>query len=744
MAHLANCPHCDHESLVPGDVAAGAWVRCPSCQAFFQLKEARAREIATIEVVEPATGSSSDSHSVQTIADLPSMATWDGGTLEDLKLDREADSEPAHLDLTSEREESPSQGDALDFDDLAAMFDEPKSESMESIDLNEITEVPEAASVDSELNIAADLDEAADLDSDLSEVDDLDLDLDDATPLEHEVISSAATLRDADIDPTATDLSTHAAEAPETPEAAAERIDAWFRSAKTLADIPPVQSVEVDYSQPQVDDLSGPSPKATIEISSADFEGLNSSDDFEIDSADDAPAWDDSQHMDRLLADVENHPRDEFSLSLPEPESDDESHEAESAADEWTPVEAASIPPVTERPAKRSLARTLVMTVVGGFMGLALGYYVLLWIGGPSIDTFGLAHYLPKAILPSSFSPTLRPIVHTPSALPPSEETPAEPASNASQQTGDELAKTEDKSAADSTASPEPTTAADSATQPSTENTAAASPTTDTPATDTTAATAEPTAVAPAEKQASFVEPVNEKLTAPAVPDTGAPIVTKVDKPTEPALFDAPGATPVKNAPPSNESVRIEKAPAFTAADLSAALQAGKDAEAGLLTGKLNESPDIDRAKGRSYMILADLAQNAMFADAASADTARLQQEADELFHNVLATPHARDEVSLIVPKWLSSPKSKKGGIFFAGKLVAHEVKGPLTECNVELSAGQSLPVLLPASQAEAAATAKSPVGVVGWICDDPATHLPDYTGSAKQVIVATKLLPLE
>jgi hypothetical protein len=40
------------------------------------------------------------------------------------------------------------------------------------------------------------------------------------------------------------------------------------------------------------------------------------------------------------------------------------------------------------------------MTVVGGLMGLALGYYALLWLG---IDILGAAHYLPQAMLPASF-----------------------------------------------------------------------------------------------------------------------------------------------------------------------------------------------------------------------------------------------------------------------------------------------------------------------------------------------------
>jgi len=70
---------------------------------------------------------------------------------------------------------------------------------------------------------------------------------------------------------------------------------------------------------------------------------------------------------------------------------------------------------------KRSIVRTLVMSGVGGIFGLALGYYALLWLGpvfhrGKEIDFLDVAHYLPKAVLPSVF----RTEVKQPPALPPS------------------------------------------------------------------------------------------------------------------------------------------------------------------------------------------------------------------------------------------------------------------------------------------------------------------------------------
>src|SRR3954451_13575504 len=77
MPQLAKCPQCQHDLLAPEDVVAGAWVRCPSCWSFFQMKDAITRALPTLEVIEPNTQPSPDrSHSVQTVDDFSSTATW--------------------------------------------------------------------------------------------------------------------------------------------------------------------------------------------------------------------------------------------------------------------------------------------------------------------------------------------------------------------------------------------------------------------------------------------------------------------------------------------------------------------------------------------------------------------------------------------------------------------------------------------------------------------------------------------
>ena len=125
-------------------------------------------------------------------------------------------------------------------------------------------------------------------------------------------------------------------------------------------------------------------------------------------------------------------------------------------------------------------------------------------------------------------------------------------------------------------------------------------------------------------------------------------------------------------------------------------------------------------------------------------DAAKLQQEADGLFRAILATPHTREEVGQIVPKWIASPNRRHGGVFFAGSVASHEAKGSVSECSIDLGGGQSLPVLLPAALGEQLKGSSTPVAVVGWIVDKPAENVPGYTGTAPQAVFASKLIPLE
>lgn len=596
MAQVANCPQCEHDLLVPDGTVAGVWSRCPNCRAFFQLKDAKPRELIELEVVE-ADGDAADDQSAQTVADLSSMATWAGGSEEEPEL--------------------------------------------------HIAEEPE----DSDLEFA---DELVEAESDI---------------VEEDVAEEADAEEALEAEPHTLDLT-----AEESPEAAAERIDAWFRSAKTLADVPPLERASGGYEdEPEVEPVSSAANSATIDLGAQGVDELDFSDDFELEPSTEAPqdiaTWDDSQHMERLLAGIQEQPAAELAAADDElMPHDREEHVA--ATETWSPdVSLSGTPRVGQPRRQRSYVRTALMTVVGGVMGLGLGYYALLWIRGPEIDSFHVAQYLPPAMLPASFN-AQSPIAAIPPVIPRTEEEPAAPVT-------EEPAKT---------------------------------------------------AEAPAETQATYTEPAPAK------------------SPAEPAVLEAPPATPVTNSAAPDDAVRIANAPSFTVDELSTALQSGQGAEAGLVNGSMSDGKEVQQAKGRSYMILADLAQKTTFVDNKLTPevASKLQQDADDVFRKSLANPHTRTEVGQIVPKWIASQNRKHGGVFFAATIASHASQGTVTECNVELGGGETLSVLVPANLSRQLDDPSRAVGFVGWIVDTPAEHITGYTGHAPQAVFASRLIPLE
>lgn len=708
MAHLATCPQCDHEMFVP-DGAEDARVRCPSCQASFAASEAKSRELPTVEVVETSSHDADDidfaAREIAPISPADELALPTSGIAHEGETHDELESadewlpvafdktKNTHREPADELELSSSNAEAeLSFDDLHVMLGDA--------DTSPSTPQPPVAP---QSNAAAEDDGA------------LDLDFDEPKP-------AAA--------PVETPI--------ETPEAAAQRIDAWFKSAKTLADVPALGDVpapedpHVEYSAqhpPQTPaPISSAAANATVDFGSENLDTLHMNEDFELDSqsADDPqhlPAWDNSQHMDELLADLGEKPHDELELAEPVAATgaaDAEEPHAENSmakhAAAWTPDEAVSVTPNGGKPRRqKSFVRTFAMTTIGGVMGLALGYYVLLWIGGPQADYLNWSSTLPKAILPSSFGKTSRLMVSGP--IKPTMPVPSEPAANEPEPNADAVAKTDE----------EPAKSADEATKPANEGVKTAAATTSTDS-------------APAEKQAAFTEPA-----AATNPPEGDRYAVTTNKPAEPATLDTPPAEPMKAAPAAApEPIRITGAPTFSAADLTAAIAAGKGAEAGLVTGNLTDNRDVARTKGLSYSILADLAQKTTFVDRAAADAAQLQQEADAVYRETLTTPHAREEVAQILPKWMASPNRKHAGVFFAGSVVGHEAKGSVTECNVDLGNGQSLPVIMSAATADSLQGSVAPVAVIGWIVNKPAENVPGYTGTAAQAIYAARVVPLQ
>jgi hypothetical protein len=372
------------------------------------------------------------------------------------------------------------------------------------------------------------------------------------------------------------------------------------------------------------------------------------------------------------------------------------------AAEAWAPDPSMQVMPgVGEPRRKRSIVRTMLFTVFGGVVGLALGYYALLWLRGPEVDFLEVAKYLPKAALPPSFQTTAN-----------------KPAVRPAPSMIDDLAAAEKKN------EPAPETKE----QP--------------------AATEPPAAKeAPAEKQAAFTTPAEPPKTAAPTDDRYATPPAKAEAPAaphEPAPLEAPPAKSLAESGPKSWPIKISGAPSFTTDELAASLQGAKDARPALVTGNFNDGNEVKRAKGASYAAMADLAQKSLFVGSSLADANKLTEQVDNLFRTTLLDAHTRDEVAQIAPMWIASTHRKHGGVFFAGSVTHQEAKGSVVECTVDLGGGKSLVVLTsPAAVQQLAASAK-PVGVVGFIVDKPTEKVQGYTGTAAQAVYAPGLLSLE
>jgi hypothetical protein len=562
MAELANCPQCSRELLLDEGTDKTAWVRCPECRAFFQVKNSTVREIRSALMV----GRESPISNVETVftgstaadpAPSSSRLTLSGASLRTI----------SNFRSSANDEPEPSNG--------AYAEPRPEKQSTESIDIELIPDAPGPYSTSA---IGTEPTEA------------------------HLSNANRPTERRTQL--------------VENPEDITERVDKWFRSEKARIDSSP----------------------------------------------DGSSTWDDSEHMDRLLADVERTLEEQDELESCEDADEPEPEERDSLPVPRQPTEpppAVFLPPGRLPRRKRSAARMLTGIVVSGVIGLALGYYALLWLAGSRGDILNVAQYLPSALLPADFRPVV--VVRT------------------------------DADERD-------------------------------------------------EMQAGYNEPVGEQQPDETPTTAQEELVT-----SEPRPFDADAARALDDEPATHAGELVSP-PSFTADELAVALNTAEDAQPGLVAGDLNDGQQVQRTKGLNYSLLCDLAQKFTFVDAASRTeyVEILARRAEILFRLTLADQHTRGEVAVIVRKWLKSPHRKHGGVFFAGTVARNVEQGSVTECLFDLGDGQTLTVLVPPDAIEKLPDSAQPLGVIGWIVDNPAEQVGGYTGNAQQAVWAKKLIPLQ
>lgn len=635
--------------MVEDGTALAAWAKCPECLAFFQLGDATWRVVPAAQIVhDESVMASDDADALAADRQRFTVSSASLATVSDISLgDRSSPADDAaNLDgkqpavASNEREPDVHSEHA----GMSALGKEGEGDSQPDPEV--VIEGPESDDA-SHLSMLGE-DEIA-------------------------VISATSDERIALSD---------------TAQDDASRLDNWFRGEAERARLG-IAGRMLDVTdanlEPTVDHdaasmIDHPASSATTESEWDSGAAGGSKPDSERKAAtlppDDRPTWDDSEQMDRLLADVETVSADEAgadpmlverATEVPRQEMDTGA-EAAHLAEEHSHVVAPPILVSSGRVPRRrnSALRMVVGTVTSGAVGLALGYYALLWLKGADGDFLNIASQLPSAVLPAGASGT------APSSADRDEQT--------------------------------------------------------------------------AEVQASYTTPSTQPDTTAHREDssTAGEVASAADPESNLRPFDESTALPLADTLPT--SGELLDAPVFTADELAVALQTALRAEQNLTAGDLRDSREIQRAKGLSYSLMCDLAQKMAFVDRDSRPeyVQPLLDDAEQLFRRSLSDPHTRDEVAIIVEKWIVSPHRTHGGVFFAGNISHDAEQGTVVECQLNLGGNRSLTVLCPQTESLSQQQPSRPLAVVGWIVDAPAEKIRGYNGSASRAIWASQLIPLD
>ena len=464
MSSVAICPHCYLQLAIPDHASPDAEVECPSCHTEFGLEKATVRAIPQgVVKVRAAAPATHDTKPDDTTPDVISLASHQPTQTEPIADEPIADhpiaestleelEESAPLTKSAElRIETAKHADA----DIAAWFRSNKTvPEVPPLAADAVKTTPDDDFLDSSLlNLKVEDNVEDDFE------DDAVTNAEDLTPVDEELDEPTTELT---IEPIAAAEEILPATAPVPPavpagnvtladwqalrpHAVTQRIErpTTFAGKSTISDIPAAdESPELELEGDSLAaDLPGPSfdlpdvplmpnSGATIEFGSDQFKDAIGGADFELDDVElDSshaqwagdefepaaeslePAHDpnaqtmeevglfdqrlrDSSYEESLRSGAEEPATDpyEHSTSFDSQDHGDRSHDL--------PVSL----PSRRGGRKRSALRTMVGAVAAAPVGLAIGYFALLWLKGPQADVLQVAKYIPAKLLPASFS----------------------------------------------------------------------------------------------------------------------------------------------------------------------------------------------------------------------------------------------------------------------------------------------------------------------------------------------------
>jgi hypothetical protein len=336
-------------------VDSDEWVRCPECRTYFQVKQAVAREIPQLVMTkDEALLADEESESAKETVDAALDTRWDSQrTLSTSSTRTISGVESASTNVpTEERTGSEESLPPESGKDAAGRTISDLSS------LATWSELP----ID-QIEAQARAEQAGD------------------APVSAPLNSETPTLRlRRSVDE---DEATGEKESPESTEESDDRFDKWFQNKATIFDFTPPTTDEID-----IDQSEGAQP---LEKGAA---SPNSGED------------------DRWEFDIDSAPGEESSPDVvAEAEPKDAKHDRADVRGTWPPAwpQERSARKWARHGRRRSPLRTFIMIGFGGIVGLALGYYALLWIAGPRGDFLDAGRYLPSAILPRGFrSPVVK------------------------------------------------------------------------------------------------------------------------------------------------------------------------------------------------------------------------------------------------------------------------------------------------------------------------------------------------
>lgn len=368
------------------------------------------------------------------------------------------------------------------------------------------------------------------------------------------------------------------------------------------------------------------------------------------------------------------------------------SAEAEPESEQWTSDEEFDEldRSTTKRQRRRpSVVKTLVGVVGGGFIGIFLAGYGLLWLKGPDGDLLGIANLLPAAMLPGGDdAASQKPLSLAGDRLPPPAPVDAAPMSDAA-----------------------PLAEAAPPQQPG-ESTLDFAHDSQPPA-DNDLAVAEAPAAAEAQPLAS---PPPMHRDADVVPTVA---VETIQWPTTPIVGELKG-------------VKL-----FSLDDLSAHIASADAAHRTFLAGDLARKEDV-AAMGQAYIELCKLAERYTLTDPKEFgnDLITKQMAAKLIFRGAVGDPARRNDLAMIAGRWLEHARRPNQGVLLLGRVTDLQPQGRWTEYTIETPLGSTVSVnkvLMDKIDFKFG----DEVAVVGAIVADPSQTIAGYTGDAKQVVVA-------